>query len=170
MVGGSTRSFELNNSDYWLSAAPSTFAARDVLAPVAANLAIGIPLDKLGTEIDPITLRPGVLPLPQIGEDHVLAEVLFADRFGNAQLNIGVSEIESWGDRIEVTFGASMLDPSAAKTRVARLVTAFDDLQPSELGLIVDSAGLLSLCAARLGADQLLGIGSGAGVTLRPAK
>ncbi len=167
MVGGSSRAFHLTNSEYWLTDAPSTFVARDVLAPVAAHLANGTDLSKFGDEVDPLTLLPGVLPLPQISDTTVLSEVLVVDRFGNAQLNVGLDEIVQWGDKVEVAYGGSTLDPTSAKTRVARVVTAFDQLSPSELGLIVDSSGLLSLCAARLGAADSLKIGAGAAVTLR---
>lgn len=167
MVGGSSRAIHLTQPEYWLSESPSTFVARDVLAPVAAHLANGTDLHKLGVEVDPLTLLPGVLPLPQVSETVVLAEVLMVDRFGNAQLNVGLDEVAQWGDRVQVMYGGSGLDPDSARLRVARVVTAFDQLAPSELGLIVDSSGLLSLCAARLGAADTLHIGAGAAVTLR---
>ena len=59
------------------------------MAPAAAYLADGTDLSELGEAIDPVTLVPGLLPLPSESDDGVLTgEVLWIDRFGNCQLNL----------------------------------------------------------------------------------
>src|SRR4051812_41881773 len=60
MVGGATRAVQLNNPKYHLPAPGPTFAGRDIFAPAAANLCLGIELGELGDEVDPVTLRPGI--------------------------------------------------------------------------------------------------------------
>uniref|UniRef100_A0A8J7AHF3 SAM-dependent chlorinase/fluorinase n=1 Tax=Desmonostoc muscorum LEGE 12446 TaxID=1828758 RepID=A0A8J7AHF3_DESMC len=48
---------ELTNPDYWLTDKPSkTFHDQDIFAPAAAHIATGIPLQKLGKEINAETL------------------------------------------------------------------------------------------------------------------
>src|SRR3954470_24063765 len=66
MVGGATRAVELTNADYQLPAPGPTFAGRDVFAPAAAHLCNGVALSELGPDVDPFTLRPGILPVPRV--------------------------------------------------------------------------------------------------------
>ena len=35
----------------------------------------------------------------------LVGEVLWVDRFGNAQLNVGPEEVDGWGDQIQLRFG-----------------------------------------------------------------
>jgi S-adenosylmethionine hydrolase len=60
-----------------------TFHGRDIFAPVAAELALGLDFADVGPSIDdPV---PGVLPLPTAGAEGV---VLGADTFGNLTTNL----------------------------------------------------------------------------------
>src|SRR5258708_2438977 len=72
---------------------------------LAAHGCNGVDLPELGEPVDPIALRPGVLPLPRVDGGRLHAEVLWVDRFGNAQLNVGPEEIEAFGDRVTVQVG-----------------------------------------------------------------
>src|SRR5690242_20647147 len=65
MVGGAQRVVALATVEYQLPAPGPTFAGRDVMAPAAAHLAAGLDLAKLGPEVDPASLAPGLVPLPQ---------------------------------------------------------------------------------------------------------
>ena len=62
MAGGATRAVVLGRPEYVLPAPGATFAGRDVFAPAAAHLCNGVALAELGTEIDPISLLPGLIP------------------------------------------------------------------------------------------------------------
>jgi S-adenosyl-L-methionine hydrolase (adenosine-forming) len=104
MVGGATAAVELTNSDYHLPAPGPTFAGRDIFAPVAANLCLGVPLSELGRTLDPGELVPGVLPISRVEGDALVAEVLWVDRFGNLQLNVDPGDIESYGPRVRLRF------------------------------------------------------------------
>jgi S-adenosylmethionine hydrolase len=64
-----------------------TFHARDVFAPVAAHLSLGVPPEAVG----PAHETPLILPWPEpAGEDgSIQGEVIYIDRFGNLVTNIG---------------------------------------------------------------------------------
>jgi S-adenosylmethionine hydrolase len=158
MVGGASRAFVLDRSDYHLPAPGPTFAGRDVFAPVAAHLCLGVDPAELGREIDPASLLPGILPVTRIEADGLAAEVLWVDRFGNAQLNVDPDEIDGWGDRIRLRLGDQV--------RSARRVTAYDDIRTGEVGLVVDSYGLLSIAVLRGSAGAVLGLDAGSAVGL----
>ena len=46
------RVVHLTNPAYWLPRVSATFHGRDIFAPVAAHLSLGVPLDALGEPID----------------------------------------------------------------------------------------------------------------------
>ena len=100
MCGGATAAVELTNTEYHLPAPGPTFAGRDVFAPAAAHLCDGVPLDELGQPDRPASLsaRPRC-PLTREEDGALVAEVLWVDRYGNAQLNVDPDEIADLGPR-----------------------------------------------------------------------
>lgn len=162
MVGGATRAVELSDTGFHLPAPGSTFAGRDVFAPVAGHLCNGVDLADFGPPIDPITLRPGLLPLSRQEEGKVMSEVLWVDHFGNAQLNVDPDEIAGMGDRISLRWGVGQV-------RTGRLAGSYGDLKAGEVGLVVDSYGLVSVALDRRSASEELKLRPGDAVSLEAA-
>lgn len=165
MLGGPVRTVALTSAEHQFEAPSATFAGRDVMAPAAAYLADGTPIEALGDVIDPVTLVPGMLPLPNEADDGTLAgEVLWIDRFGNAQLNLDADMLRAHdlgpGAGFEVRIGE-------ISGRV-RWVETFADAKPSELVVLVDSYGLLTLALDRQSAAVRHKLRVGTAVTLVP--
>jgi len=160
MCGGASRAIDLTNTDYHLEAPGPTFAGRDVFAPVAAHLAAGVPLDELGTEIDPISLLPGMLPVSHLDGDELQAEVLWVDRYGNAQLNLDPEEIAGFGDRVRIRFGDT--------ERSAHVVPTYAEVGTGEIGLVVDSYGLVSVVVQQGSAAATYDLAPATAVKLSP--
>jgi S-adenosyl-L-methionine hydrolase (adenosine-forming) len=157
LVGGATRAVELTEPAYQLEAPGATFAGRDVFAPAAAHLCLGVDLLDLGTAIDPSGLLPSVLPISHLDESGALvAEVLWVDRFGNAQLNVDPVEVELFGERVLLRIGDDV--------RTARVVRSYDEIRSGEIGLVVDSYGVLSIACDRRSAADQLGLRAGTAV------
>lgn len=159
MVGGADRAVALTNPEYQLAAPGPTFAGRDVFAPAAAHLTRGVDLYELGDPIEPESLLPGILPIANEQPDGLLAEVLWVDRFGNAQLNVDPDDVAGWGDRIGLRWGDG-------DSRTAVRANAYGDLRSGEVGLVVDSYGLLSVVVPRASAAEVLGLAAGDEVRL----
>lgn len=159
MCGGATRAVSLENPDYQLPAAGATFAGRDIFAPAAAHLCAGVPLDELGPVVDTALLLPGVLPVSHLDGDDLVAQVLWIDSFGNAQLNVDPEELEGWGDRIQVSFND--------QTHTGHVVDTYRSVGPNEVGLLVDSYGLVSIVVDQSSAAQHLGLDAATAVRLR---
>lgn len=158
MAGGAERAVVLTNAEFHLSAPGATFAGRDIFAPVAAHLCNGVDLFDLGEPIDTDLLIPGVVPLPRSEGDVLVAEVLWVDRFGNCQLNVGPDELAMFGDPVRVTVGELSGDPIV---RVASRSATFHDLGSGSLGLVTDSYGMLALALDRRSAAAELGVAAG---------
>jgi S-adenosylmethionine hydrolase len=161
MTGGAERAVVLTNEEYHLPSPGPTFAGRDVFAPVAAHLCNGVPLDALGELIDPGLLLPGVLPLNTRDGDTLVCEVLWVDRYGNAQLNVDDDELADLGDRIVVR--------TSETTRTAVRAETYGAIATGQVGLVVDSYGLVSICFDRRSAAAELGLHAGAEVRLEGA-
>jgi S-adenosylmethionine hydrolase len=162
LAGGADAAVVLNNPRFHLEAPGTTFAGRDIFAPVAAHLCNGVPFDELGEAIDPNLLLPGVVPLPRNEGDEVVAEVTWVDRYGNCQLNVGPDEVSSLGDRVSVVFTS----PTGERTtRAAGIVNNFAEIGGG-IGLVVDSFGMLAICIDRGSAADELSIAAGDAVRL----
>ncbi len=165
MAGGAGRCVALTDTNHHLGAPGRTFAARDVLAPVAAALCNGVDLAELGDAIDAGALVPGVVPLPRDEAGVVVCEVLWVDRFGNCQLNVGPDEVAGLGEPISVRVG----DQGDPTVRTATRVDRFADIGVGAVGMIIDAYGMLALTLDRRSAAEELGLGAGDLVVLAPA-
>jgi S-adenosylmethionine hydrolase len=137
-----------------------TFDGRDVYAPVAARLAAGAPVSDVGVGIDPATLQGE--PFQAARPDHtgtVRATVIWVDRFGNAQLDVTPDHL-----------------PSLVRLRIrtrdfpVRIVGAYAELGgQEEVGLVVDSYGLLAITINGESAARHLDLRAGDRVEVAPA-
>ncbi|WP_334142752.1 SAM hydrolase/SAM-dependent halogenase family protein [Rhabdothermincola sp.] len=160
LCGGASRAVALTNPDFQLPAPGPTFAGRDVFAPAAAHLCNGVPLEELGEVVDPASLLPGVLPVTHEDGGALVGEVLWIDRYGNAQLNVDPAEIEPYGERVRLRF--------EGEQRTARRVRTFAELGAGEIGLVVDSYGLVAVVVDRRSAALELGLRPSTEVRLEP--
>lgn len=160
MVGGATRAVELANPAYHLAAPGPTFDGRDVFAPAAAHLCAGVPIGELGPDIDPVGMLPATLPITREERGALVAEVLWVDRYGNLQLNVDPDEVSTHGDRIRLRF--------AGTARTGVRAGAYADVGTGQIGLVVDSYGLLSIVVDRQSAAEELQLGAGDEVVLEP--
>jgi S-adenosyl-L-methionine hydrolase (adenosine-forming) len=156
-AGTPRRAVSLTNANYQLPAPGPTFAGRDVFAPAAAHLCAGVDLDELGPRIDPASLAGDPIPMATLEEGAVRAWVLWVDGFGNLQLSARPDDIAGLGPSVD------------AGGNPARRVGTFAELEPGELGLLVDSYGYAALCVNRGSAAAATGLVPGEAVLLRPA-
>lgn len=159
MVGGATRAVSLTNEEYHLPAAGPTFAGRDIFAPVAAALCAGADLSDLGDDVDPVSLTPGILPVCREEDGELLGDVMWIDRYGNCQINVDPDDIDDWGDSLQMKIGEDW--------RLVRRVTSYAEVAAGEVGLAVDSYGLLAVVLDRRSAADELGLGRSGAVRLR---
>ncbi len=158
MVGGASRAVELTAEHYHLASLGPTFAGRDVFGPVAAHLCMGADLADVGTPIPVHSLTPGIVPVSRVDGERVFAEVLWIDRYGNLQLNLDPAEIEQLGDELRITAGDL--------GRNARRISCFSDVGGGDLGVLVDSYGLVAVVANRGSAAMELNCVEGDAITV----
>jgi S-adenosylmethionine hydrolase len=163
MLGGPVGVVALENPEYRLPAPGPTFAGRDIMAPAAAQLAAGVPLAAFGPAVEPASLAPGLVPLPNETDDGAIqAEVLWVDRYGNCQLNLAPEQLVERG----VAPGGVIGVAAGGESRRARWVETFAAAKPSELAVIVDSYGMCALAFDQRSAAAQLGLKAGTTVVV----
>lgn len=163
MAGGADRAFELSNAELHFSAPGTTFAGRDVFAPVAAFLCNGGSLENVGQEIDTASVMPGLVPLPSTHSHETFGEgmkceVTWVDTYGNCQLNVGPDDISSLGAVVRVVIDDDV--------RSASVVSHFAEITDGAIGAVVDSYGMIALAVDRGSAALLLKLEAGDAVAL----
>jgi S-adenosyl-L-methionine hydrolase (adenosine-forming) len=143
----------------------STFDGRDLFGPAAARIATGVDARSLGSHIDPDSLQgEPIREAVREGGGDVRSEVLWVDRFGNAELNVRPAEVSHLGPVVEVR--------TRKRKWRARVVKAYGDLRvrrpgkPGEVGLVHDSYGFLSISLNRESAAAFTGLRTGQTVWL----
>jgi S-adenosylmethionine hydrolase len=138
--------------------AGATFDGRDLFAPAAAQLCAGADLADLGPAIDPASLVPGPRPATVRQGTGVATEVLGIDRFGNVQLAARPDDVAHIGDPVRLVF------PS--REVIARRASSFAAIGQAEVGLVVDSWGMIAVVLDRRSAAAELGLVAGDRVVL----
>jgi len=156
LVGGADRAVSLTETNYQLPAPGPTFAGRDIFGPAAAHIASGVDLSELGDEVEVSSLMPGLMPITSKENDGLHTEVLWVDQYGNAQINLDPAELEIKENEIN-----HFEIKTAGLTRIAKKVETFEELGGGELGLTIDSYGLLALVIGRGSAAEEMKINTG---------
>lgn len=144
-VGDELHVVHLNDAAYWLSKVSNVFHGRDIFAPVAAHLSLGVPVDALGPPID----DPVRLPPPHL-ERHpgkVVGQVMHVDHFGNLLTNIPRSHLHYLGDAITTRVG---------QTEIRGLTATFAHGRTGEPIAYIDSSDHLAIAVVNGSARELL--------------
>jgi S-adenosylmethionine hydrolase len=155
--GGIADAYELANPAYALESVSRTFHGRDLFAPAAAHLALGVEPAELGPPIALDALARLDLPEPEVGTSRIHCTVLAIDRFGNVQLNLNRSHSDSVGivpgARVELQVGPERYYAVAART--------FADARRGDLILYEDSYRNLSVAINGGSAAAMFGVKPG---------
>ena len=133
-----------------------TFHGRDVFAPVAAHVSLGVPLDALGER----AAAHEPLALPRVAPSHegVAGEVIHIDRFGNLVTNLRETDLGETGARdARLSIGDRVIEG------VSR--TYSDAI--SALHAVVGSWGYVEIALRGGDAARTLGVSRGTKVELR---
>lgn len=161
-LGGVVAAHELTNPQHWLPRPSPTFRGRDKFAPVAAHLACGLPVQRVGDAVDPDTLVRIELREPTVDDDHVHAEIRTVDHFGNLALNVRRSDLEAAG----ITLGDTVELRCGGKTMQVPFTASFGDVAAGRVSVCEDSFRMI-MVAVNLGhAASSLRVGRGASVVV----
>ena len=149
---GIAAAHELANPAYALETISRTFHGRDLFAPAAAHLSLGVAIGELGPPIDPDALVRLDLPQPDLGPDRIGSTVLYVDAFGNIALNVTREHVAEVGivpgTQVELELGGERFYAVAART--------FADARPGDIMLYEDSYRNMSVAINGGSAAEML--------------
>jgi S-adenosylmethionine hydrolase len=147
-----TKVVHLTKSRYFLPSITETFHGREIFAPVAAHLSLGLSLESLGPSIPDLTKL--AIPEPYMKEGVLCGQIIRVDNFGNL-----VTNISSW----ELTDFLQSSPPriEAGKLVVRKLSRIYADSEEGEPFALINSSNLLEI-AVNLGrASEYIGLRNG---------
>ena len=138
----------VENASLFPSEVSSTFHARDIMAPVAAALAEGMPLDDVGPTAKISSCIHLDLPEPVISDTKIDGQVLHIDHFGNIRTNITTADLSKFQP-------SSFSGVRIKGHQINSISSAYADSPFGSLLAVIDSAGYLEIAVNRGSAAQL---------------
>jgi S-adenosylmethionine hydrolase len=151
---GHTGIIHLKEKRYWMSKISSTFHGRDIFAPVAAHLSLGVNPFLMGEKIDnPITL---VSPLPRKNNNDLIGEIIRVDHFGNLVTNITRENLSPFlkSKGIIIKIGSLV---------IKKISTTYNDVPEGQPLALIGSSNLLEISINMGRATDYLGTECGTG-------
>jgi S-adenosyl-L-methionine hydrolase (adenosine-forming) len=150
----------LENPVYFRPQVSATFHGRDIFAPVAAHLSLGVDLDDFGPRVtDPVSLA---FPEPNFGPEGITGEIISVDRFGNLISNIPAGVVTS-------QLGVRGWRLQAGPLGLKGLARTYADAAPGEFLALAGSHGFVEIACAMDNAAHRLQAGMGLAVSIRKA-
>ena len=171
-LGGATEARALTDPAYHLPAVTSSFHGRDIFAPVAAHVAAGVALEKLGPPVAIADLVRLPIPTATVRAGELASAVVYVDGFGNVKLAGGPDHLfAALGPLAGGTLLAVELTDraGAARTEVVPWQETFGLVPVGALLLYEDSLGRLCLAENQGDAARRLGLADDLPVTIRRA-
>ena len=149
LLGVTPELFQLTSEKYWRHPVSATFHGRDVFAPVAAALSLGVKPAQLGTSISDVVRLQSLRPTTS-RDGEIMARIIHTDRFGNCVTNITPGDLT-----------AKMIAAGATLELKGKLVKSFrnhfaESAGKDKLFALWGSAGFLEIAATNDSAAKLL--------------
>ena len=146
------KSYVISNPEYRRAEISRTFHGRDIFAPAAAYLSLGISPEKFGEPLS--SLNTFNIPQPRHDADgSVTGEIIYVDSFGSLISNIKENDVPKGKINIEI-----------AGHTIEGIVRSYQEKE--QILAIIGSSGHLEIALRDGSAAKHLGVGEGAGVTI----
>ena len=140
------RAYEVQCDRYYLAPVSSTFHGRDIMAPVAAQIAAGLDPADVGPVIARQTLKKAEFAEAKTDrtQSTITGEITGKDHFGNLQTNIRASSLNNLCGK-----GKFRARVRVRNQTIAGIQTAYAHKAPGKILAIVGSGGFLKLRSTR---------------------
>lgn len=139
-----TAMVSLSNSEYFLAEPSVTFHARDIFAPVAAYLSLGVDINEFGNPAKECSKL--LVPQPKMTKGEFTGEVIHIDRFGNLTTNIGA----------DLLHDKQVIAISIGRKQIKRVFKSYNDMPVGLAGALMGSGGFLEIAVNQGNAQAAL--------------
>lgn len=142
--------YRVENRSLFPDEISATFHGRDIMAPVAAALAEGMPLSQVGPKVELEQCVQLDIPPTQLDEHGITGRVIYIDRFGNIRTTITSTTLAQYQP-------SSFTGIYIGRHEIKRISSTYSDAKPGDLLALMDSAGHLEIAVNRGNAGALTG-------------
>jgi len=136
---------EVLNKQFFLNKGSQTFHGRDIFAPIAAHLSMGVPIIQLGQKTK--DYDRGQIDFPIITKSGITGKIIYIDKFGNLVTNIAGNMISKSISSIQV-----------GRTTINCLSNSYVKVAVNQPLAIIGSSGNLEIAIRNGNAQQQLSI------------
>jgi S-adenosylmethionine hydrolase len=154
---------ELSNPAFFRTRVSNTFHGRDIFAPVAAHLANGVPLERIGRPLDGVLMLPLSEPVDRGVELEI--HVRRIDHFGNVITDLSRSRFERWCHNPP---GTAPLSLQVGSVRIKGISRTYADVDEGDLAMYFGSTDHLEIAVRNGSAQQRLGDALTEHLVMRP--
>lgn len=149
VIGDNFSAYLLENPSFFLPEISHTFHGRDIFAPVAAHLSLGVHPSVMGRKLESIERLS--LPSPIFQGDRIIGQIISFDHFGNAITNIPQELLEGRKESI-IRVG---------EYKIEGLSASYAERKPLTPLAIIGSSGFLEIAINLASARQFLNLQKG---------
>ena len=159
----------IENPDYLLPQVSNTFHGRDIFAPAAAHLSLGIPLAQIGIPTHNLIRFPA--PAICISEDILTGQIINVDSFGNLITNISENALAAFllssksnkntVGQLDKCAMSAKFEIMAGYTSLKKLNISYAESEAGEPLAIIGSFGALEIAVNMGNAQTQLGLKKG---------
>jgi len=154
---GFNKVWAITNKRYFLPEVSFTFHGRDIFAPIAAHLSLGVPAEELGKELRRfVTLKDLE---PRISAGMIKAKVIYIDHFGNLVCNVSQDLFT------KVVAGKSFRIAVGRKT-IQKLSLSYADAEDGEILALFGSSRWLEISLKDGNCQRALNVKRGAEIDI----
>jgi len=152
--GNVQKVYHVEPGEYTLKLHGSTFYGRDIFAPIAAHLTLGVPPERMGAELQSVLIVPPIKPFIN-EEGEISGRAVYVDAFGNIITNIS-------GEYLSTVFPEKIpwdeFSIRVAGKRIKGVMNYYKQGEEGRLMALVNSWGYLEIAVNRGNAFEHLGL------------
>lgn len=147
----------IDKPEFWRQSVSSTFQGRDIMAPVAAHLSLGVPPARLGSVAASVHILE--FPKPRVCPGRIDGVILEVDSFGNLITNITADLLAGYPTDERVCIVCGIYETWG-------ILSAYAQQHADMFVALVGSTGRLELAIVEGNAAKRLGLQAGMPVTV----
>lgn len=152
-----TRVYSVSNNDLFQIKVSNTFHGRDIFAPVAGWISMGLGIDKLGDEVSPQTLVDFAISEPKVLDGRIEGQVVRIDGFGNLITDITSVLLEKY-------FKSELVSINISDVVIGGISSFYSQGSGSDPVALIGSSGYLEIAVKNNNAALMLCSGKGSKV------
>lgn len=157
-----SRQVRVVNKKYFLKDISSTFHGRDIFAPVAGYLSLGVRLEELGVPCHDM-VRLNLSEVRIVPGRSLTGKVIYIDRFGNIMTNISEENFLSFTEGVKT----GKIIAEVKRKTISKFVDNYNQGLPEELIMLRGSSGYVEISINKARASDKIRVSPGDTVEIK---